>query len=434
MKEPPVHPDDLVPFGDAAPPAQHEVEGTDARETARNPGHRRRLGDRLRGQRALLIILAAAVALAAGAFAIGRGFVSPDQQAADAAPPKASVITARVSYGTLAATTVLRAKVTEASPIVVDSPTGLGDALPIVTALNVKVGDRVANGQKLLTVAERPVFVLTGRVPAFRDMGLGTRGVDVTQLQAALRAAGYSLGSDRAGSYGKGTSAAVARFYRAAGVPPVKVAAPGKNDGNGSGKASGKKSAGSVKIPRGEVLFVRSLPQRVVSVNVHLGSKADTKLLEIGSGHVQLTGSVDSAGRSQLKEGMEGKATDDLTDASFSVRVTKVGTSPKPGDDAVQTFPVTLVPTGHMPARFTGKSVAVTVTAQGDDGKVLNVPVAAISTGSSGETYVTVVDGNGRQREVKVALGLATGGRQAVTPTGGSSLRQGELVVIGSHG
>ncbi|HKC03586.1 MAG TPA: peptidoglycan-binding protein, partial [Sphingomicrobium sp.] len=65
----------------------------------------------------------------------------------------------------------------------------------------------------------RPVFVLRGETPAFRDMAPGTSGGDVRQLEEALARLGFDPGTVD-GNYDQKTSAAVERWYQKAGWDP----------------------------------------------------------------------------------------------------------------------------------------------------------------------------------------------------------------------
>lgn len=108
----------------------------------------------------------------------------------------------------------------------------------VVTTLDVVSGDLVQAGDQLVTVDLQPVFVLPGRVPAFRDLRPGSQGADVQQLNAYLAAAGFLSGSVD-GSYDAGTSQAVSRWKKATGQPA----------GDG--------------VALGTVTFVAQLPARV---------------------------------------------------------------------------------------------------------------------------------------------------------------------------
>ena len=153
------------------------------------------------------------------------------------------------------------------------------------------------------------------------------------------------------------------------------------------------------------------------------------------SGDVVFTGDVDPVLAGQVKVGMTAVARSEVTTKTLRVKVTSVAaeeSEPEESDgDAgwAGGRRVTLTANRTVPSSWVGQNVAVTVETASSDEKVLIVPVAAVSTDSSGRTYVTVLDAAGVQRDTVVELGLSAGGEQAVTA--GSQLRAGDRVVIG---
>jgi hypothetical protein len=87
------------------------------------------------------------------------------------------------------------------------------------------------------------------------------------------------------------------------------------------------------------------------------------------------------------------------------------------------------VPVGRVPGSVVGQNVQVTITASRVRSFI--VPVAAVSTGQSNETFVTLSTGGGQTKTVQVRLGVSSGGLQAVTPVRSGGLHPGELVVLG---
>jgi peptidoglycan hydrolase-like protein with peptidoglycan-binding domain len=72
----------------------------------------------------------------------------------------------------------------------------------------------------MLTASGRPVFVLQGEVPAYRDLVPGLAGDDVRQLESGLQRLGFDPGP-LDGTYDEQTSAAVSDWYAAAGFQPL---------------------------------------------------------------------------------------------------------------------------------------------------------------------------------------------------------------------
>ncbi|MFF3214821.1 peptidoglycan-binding protein [Streptomyces sp. NPDC002886] len=150
---------------------------------------------------------------------------SPAQVAADAAAPRADVLTATVEHRVLTSSVITRGQVVAGQTVEVipQVTAGAGAARPVITKLRVRAGDTVKAGQVLMEVSGRPVFVLEGSLPVYRDLSPGATGDDIAQLQRALKVLGHSSGPDAAGSFGAGTKAALNSFYKAVGYSPVSA-------------------------------------------------------------------------------------------------------------------------------------------------------------------------------------------------------------------
>jgi hypothetical protein len=185
-------------------------------------------------------------------------------------------------------------------------------------------------------------------------------------------------------------------------------------------------------VPLGAVSIVPHLPATVLSVAAlgstlgqstsggaggpqgHTGSP--DALARIGSARVVLT-AAPSQGLGQLRRGMTGTATSEITGTSLRVRVLSVGRRT-----------VVFRPVGQVPLNLIGQNVEVNLVARRVRSFV--VPVSAVSTSGSGRTYITVIRRSGAQRTVWVTLGLATNGQQAISAVNGR-VRAGEEAVIG---
>jgi peptidoglycan hydrolase-like protein with peptidoglycan-binding domain len=105
----------------------------------------------------------------------------------------------------------------------------------VLTQRLIPSGETVSPGDVVYTVGLAPVAVAVGDVPAFRDLALGARGADVTQLQQMLVDTGHrSQAPD--GVLGPATLAQYKAWQRATGIPVTDSA------------------------PLGSLLFVSSLP------------------------------------------------------------------------------------------------------------------------------------------------------------------------------
>lgn len=169
--------------------------------------------------RGLVVVMAVVVVAAAGGWIAGQRVKSPADAAADAAPPAASRITVPVEERVLSSDLVIRGTVQFAEPTPVALAGSVGASAGTSSAVATRVperGQELVDGQVVLEVSGRPVFVVQGAQPTFRPITPGTTGGDVRQLEEALVRFGFFSGSpdDR---YDDATEAAVDRWYEAAG-------------------------------------------------------------------------------------------------------------------------------------------------------------------------------------------------------------------------
>jgi multidrug efflux pump subunit AcrA (membrane-fusion protein) len=164
--------------------------------------------------------LGGAVALAVGAWIAGDQIRSPAQIAAETAAPNPSAITAPVERRVLSSEVIVRGTVRYGSPqpVVLATSEVKGGVEEIVTT-RPRRGTRVGEGSVVMSVSGRPVFVLRGAQASHRDLGPGTVGPDVRQLEGALARMGFFPGPID-GRYDGGTAAAVADWYQSIGWEP----------------------------------------------------------------------------------------------------------------------------------------------------------------------------------------------------------------------
>ncbi|MFE5865045.1 peptidoglycan-binding protein [Streptomyces virginiae] len=277
---------------------------------------------------------------------------TPEQRAADAAAPPPSQITAKVSDQQLVERMELTGKVETASRTTITGGRPQGTDRAVVTALPAAAGKSLKAGAVVAEVSGRPVLLLPGRFPAYRDLKAGDKGPDVQQLQRALQplygtavngtygpatveavrklyvAAGYEApaGQGQSTTGGGGSAAGTARTGGAAaagGTAPRGGAetdggtgtAPGGDGGNGpqgsggsggTGGASTPPAAGPAKpgevLPAAEVAYVGTLPATVVQVTAAVGDAADKPLLVLGSGGRQVRAVLSADQRTRLRD------------------------------------------------------------------------------------------------------------------------------------
>ena len=170
---------------------------------------------------------------------------SPAQVAAETAAPKASLITVPVQKLTLSADVITRGTVRHRAPLAVNlASSAWKPAAGGVVTLAPEKGAQLDEGKAALAVGGRPVFVLVGAVPAFRDLTIGTSGEDVRQLEEALKRLGFDPGPVD-GVYDAATSTAVAAWYSKQGWIPF-----GPTDQQRQALASAKDNAAKAQQSR----------------------------------------------------------------------------------------------------------------------------------------------------------------------------------------
>ena len=431
-------------------------------------------GSRLARRRRALFWVAGGAALLAIGGLIGSSFVkSPQQIAADTAAPPPTVTTAKVVSQILTSSVQMRGVVYPGTqydvyPSAPESDTGAsgtgsaagGSAAGggsqgsvYISRLDVAAGQTISNGEKLAEIDGEPLVALTGRVPAWRDITPGETGPDVAELQKALASLGYYTGGDTPGLFGTATQDAVDLYYEHLGYTP---------------SATGG-------VPMTDVLFLPSLPAKVIVVNGAKGQQPGQPFLELAArGSLALTGELPPAYAGQVKTGLKVKIFDEVTGIHAAGTVADVGTpttitpvgaivnvgggaasasaaesagSGSTGSGAAGTsgsgnsgsaanpggmpfIPLAVNPSKPLPAALNGENVLVTVATGRTEGPVLTVPVAAIVTTGSGTSYVTEVGAAGKQAQVAVTPGISENGYVQVTPVKVGKLAAGDRVVV----
>ena len=153
------------------------------------------------------------------AWVVGSKIESPADAAARTAPPTPSPILVPVEKRVLESNVVTRGAARFGLPQPVSiAPSSLKPQSGLITTLPLR-NAQFAEGAVLLTASGRPVFVLQGQVPSYRDLTPGTTGEDVRQLEQGLKRLGFDPGPVD-GVYDQLTGSAVARWYQSKGQEP----------------------------------------------------------------------------------------------------------------------------------------------------------------------------------------------------------------------
>ncbi|MGH3302878.1 MAG: peptidoglycan-binding protein [Streptosporangiaceae bacterium] len=386
-------------------------------------------------RRGFVAIAGTALVAALAGILVSPLIKSPAQVDAEVTPPAPTVLTVPVSQQVVTSTVLAQGVVSE--PAEFSGPVSFGAAsaggssagatMPVVTRILVSAGSEVSAGTVLAEVAGRPLFVFAGPVPVYRDLTVGQTGQDVAQLQAGLKALGYSTGADQSGTFGAGTSAAVTAYYRAIGYGvPVQV----------TPASTGQPATTTVTVPATEFMFVPQLPATVVSYSAAVGQLVSGPLVTLAMGSPVIDGQLNPADQGLVRPGM-------------GVQISAEGSAGAIGDGTVASVATAaqsansiaggsyvgmgVTPAVALPVSMVGQDVQLTITAAHSAGAVLAVPVAGVFAGPDGATYVTKVTARGAQVRVEVRVGVIGDGEVEVTPLGGATLSPGDRVVTGEN-
>jgi multidrug efflux pump subunit AcrA (membrane-fusion protein) len=350
-------------------------------------------------RRGLVLIAAlAAVALVGGLWA-GSG---PDRPALGRAPTgptavieRGDVVATEIVYGTLGY---------EELGAVVNRVSGA----VTVTRLP-EEGSVVGRGDALYWANDRPVILMLGRVPAYRDLSVGMRGDDVRQLERNLAALGFGETPPVDAAFDSATADAVRRWQRSRGLRATGAVELGRVV-----FLAERARVGSHTVRVGEPVSQGTEVTAVTSTSlaVHLELRADLRLLASEGDSVRVTlpdgravpGRVTSVGEvphpSEEDPAGDGTPTDRVVDVSISL----------PGATGLRRY-------GEATVQVRLVSHVVP--------DVLTAPVNALLSTPGG--YAVEVVAGGSRRRVPVRVGLFSEGLVEVS---GSGLREGMRVVV----
>jgi peptidoglycan hydrolase-like protein with peptidoglycan-binding domain len=327
------------------------------------------------------------IAVGAGAW-LWAGSASPEEAPAAAGP----VATATVQRGTISATESWDGTLEFGRLLTVKS-----SAAGTITRL-VDQGATVKRGDELYRVNERPVILLYGAVPMYRNLAPGAAGVDVRQLETNLAKLGYE-GFTVDGAYTASTAAAVRAWQSDTGAERsgtvarrdvVFLPAGGRVDALNV-------IVGDVVRPGAPLLDTTGNDQ-VVNFEADLDDRdrfdIDSKVTVVLPGGQEIAGTVSAMRVVKVAsggsgEGLGGGATD---------------------SEAIAQVEVALV---RAPDELIGTPVEV-VVATDERADVLLVPVSALLALAEGGYGLEVVRDDGTTKVVRVNTGLFADGKVQV--------------------
>lgn len=287
----------------------------------------------------------------------------------------------------------------------------LGQPRGVLTRI-AAVGSTVQPGQTLFTLdGDHPVVLMTGGVPAWRDLAPGVAdGTDIEQLETNLQALAFaSVGMTVDRHWDARTTAAVKAWQKTQGAPPTGV------------------------VALGAVVF-EPAALRITADGASLGATVQqgATILHATSTTPVVTVALDPALQTKVHAGdaVSVIMPDGTSGTGAVAEVGTVATAPQgnqPGANASPTIDVTIAlddPSATGGLDQAPVSVSITTSTASD---VLAVPVSALVELLEGGYAVQIRADDGSLHYTRVQLGLFANGWVEVT---GQSLSEGQTVVV----
>ncbi|OAR25036.1 peptidoglycan-binding protein [Streptomyces sp. ERV7] len=273
-------------------------------------------------------------------------------------------------------------------------------------------GRTVELGQALYELNDKPVTLLYGPVPMFREMKAGDRGSDVLQLERGLRDLGYGSGLHVDTEYDRYTEAAVKRWQKS--LNRESTGRVGKGDvvfQPGQIKVVAADAALADQVAPGGTVLTIAATRPVVRAQLEqtdgaLTSKNTKVDVTLPSGRT-VAGKVAGTVRPEEPESASGSGAGAQKGITVEI-VLDGGASAVSGEDAKASASVRFVSEAHK--------------------GVLAVPVEAVVAlrGENGGYGLQIVQGT-TSKMVRVETGMTADGRIEVS---GADVREGALVGV----
>lgn len=406
-------------------------------------------------------IVGVLVGVVAVGFVMGPRLQSPAQAVADAAPPPAAPVTVAVESRVLAEELILRGRVERRPGVGVFAPIPTS-AAPVITAVPKSDGDRLLEGDVLVEVAGRPVMVLEGEFPAYRDLTGGLEGPDVVALQEALIRLGYEIEVD--GVFGRLTQSALSTLYADRGYEPIPglpdaakqiesarqqvedakaeaKAAPGADPTQARAASLAVERAeddlgelllsGGPSLPATEVIYIDELPRTISSVLVEVGDAIapEEPAFELDAAAWLVTATVPPGRLELVAVGDAAMAIDELSGTEYPLKISRIGGTSE-SEDEESGIPIEFESQESLPDAE-GRTLRLIIEGRSTGDPVLAVPISAVFSRPDGSRYVTVMTVNDNPHDVDVNTGLVVGGWVEIVSTEGESLDVGDEVLVG---
>jgi hypothetical protein len=354
------------------------------------------------GIRAVIALTIAAFVLVGVGVLLGEYFETPEE-ASLREPPVVVPVTDPLRAEVLEDRLTLRGMLTPARRGIPRFAAGIQER--VISAVPVEPGVELQPGQVLVEVEGRPVIVLSGEFPAWRDFTQSIRGPDVLQLQSALKELGLYTQEDRVpGTVGHRTLNAVLALYQSLGYEPPAWA----------------------QVPHQELVFLPSGLRIVERVTVITGDrlKPDAILLASAARRIEVELTVDQ--RRVLVPGLQIRVAGSSVSESWTGTIERLLDLPSPDSAASQA--AAIMTTEPIPDWMTGEQVFEVVLASTRE-PVLTAASSAVHTTADGMAFVVVLEGD-EETAIPVAIGVVTATRIEITPAAPHALGPGDELVL----
>jgi macrolide-specific efflux system membrane fusion protein len=400
-------PSETQPVSDTAPPTAQVEVSEEGRKPSWRGGWTRR---RLLALGAVLVLVVAAVLIT---WQLTRTSSSP----ASASP--LAVTTQKVTVGT----GTIKQTVSASGTIEPASQAQLSFAVSgQVTAVEVKVGQKVTSGQTLATVgttalqddvnaANETLASAQSRLSSDESSDASTSQIEsdeatVTSAQSQVNSATQNLADANLASTISGT------------VASIDLTVGQQVSGSGSGSSgSGSNGGNSSNSGLGSTSAADSSSSS--------SSSSSAQIVVVSTDAYNVDTTVDDTQVGQVKVGDQVTIVPSGSSATVYGTVSSVGLvaeSSDSGSSSVASFPVVVAVTGTPSGLYAGTSATLTVITE-QLSNVVEVPTSAISY-SNGQTTVTKVVG-GSQVSQAVTTGAAASGETQIT----SGLKAGDVII-----
>lgn len=347
--------------------------------------------------------------------------MSPADRARQAAPPDPSLITETVTKQAIvdSVDTTLTPTPTDTRSFPAATPQGAtnddnqhASTGIILTAQPAPTGSTLNTGSLIAELSGRPLFLLQGQLPAYRDLKPGDSGPDVRQLQRNLRDLKFFRGTID-GHYGPATSQAVAALYNRDGYTAARA-----QDTNDDKDTDDDTSTPDVILPAAEILYMPTTPATLTEVKASIGQPLPENGLTLAGGKRVWAGTVANDVARTLNPGMTVRI-DGNDEECF---LTTVGDA---GND--QTSLTVTCPAEPDSSETAAKRATIIRSTTPDDS--LTVPTSALSTLPDGSPCVITVGRDDALTRVPVTVGTESAGLTQIT----GNITEGTRVVVGAR-